>query len=46
MICVKRTLIDGLLTRKEYDSMYTREVSVWTKQWDKYKSDMLKDIKD
>ena len=38
-------MIDGLLTRKEYDSIYTKEVNVWTKQWDKYKSNTLQSLK-
>lgn len=38
-------MVEGLLTRKEYDSMYTREVDTWTKQWDQYKSEILDQIK-
>lgn len=38
-------MIDGLITRKEYDAIYTNEVSQWSKQWDKYKSNVLEQIK-
>ncbi|KAL4498514.1 hypothetical protein ABPG72_019632 [Tetrahymena utriculariae] len=42
---LRRTMIDGLITRKEYDAIYTTQVSKWSKQWDKYKSNVLEQIK-